>query len=209
MGIDWLFKNLNQLINEGFDNFSESIIYLDAEQLYELYSSFTGLKGRPTVEIQQASGEIKASLLLAETGVTGGVSKSYEISDSHLLKIILPKLMEHYPEVNSGEMFKRHQKQRVWIEGELRNTIYIRPPLMSLEPYQGRVVFKPEFYFDDFKCDLMLIENYLSSLYRPIFMENKEFKETAKLLGHVHMCKETETGRKDEAIVSPIVILRI
>lgn len=118
MNINWIFKNIESIINSDIDTFSDSIIYLDPEQLSELYSILSGLKGRPSVEVRKISGEIKASLILG-TSVSGDVSKTIEISDTHLLKAILPALRKRYVTLSDCALFKQKIKQRVWLKGKL------------------------------------------------------------------------------------------
>ncbi len=205
MNLDWLLKNVEELIPGEFDSFPESIIYLDPEQLTELFSSFTSLKGRPKIEVQQISGGIKANVIVAGTDVQGGVSKTYEISDSHLLKIILPKLKQQYHEISNGDELKKMLKKRLWIKGKLRNTLYISPQ-MNFERLNIRTFREPEFYFENIKSQLLITEDYLSSLYRPIFQREMDFEEPVELLWYIHSFKESDG--KSIGIVSPIVILR-
>ena len=206
MKLDWLFKNLKQILKEDFDSFPESIIYMDSEQLTDLYSSFTGLKGRPKIEVQQVSCGFKTNIIVAGTDVQGGISKTYEISDSHLLKIILPKLKQQYQEITRADTFKEHEKKKVWIKGKFKNTLYISHH-MDTRRLKVQSFREPEFYFEKIKCKLLITENYLSSLYRPIFLKEIEFEESVELLGLIHSFKKSD--EKLLGVISPIVILRI
>jgi hypothetical protein len=194
---DWFFKNIETILTDDFDNFFETIIYLDVEQIYNLYSSITKLKGRPTVEIQKIKGGFKADLILG-ANISGAVSRTNEISDIYILKAILPKLKQYYAEINTVESLKNNVKKRVWIKGRLINSSQLKPGY--------EIIFKPEFHFDNFKVDLLIEKNYLSSLYNPMFSQNIEFEENAELFGHIHIFKEIDKTAK--AIISPITIIR-
>lgn len=203
MNLDWLFQNLEKSIKEDYDSFHESIIYLDIEQLENLYSGFTGLKGRPTVEVQSVGGALKTNILLAGADLTGGISQTYGISDSHILKSILPKLKETYKEID--KLTPDHLRQRVWLKGEFSNTHYLGGVRTEFHP-----IYKPELILaKDKVCELLFIENFLSSLYRPVFEGNKGIKEPVELLGHIHVVNDGDISKsKVQAIISPIVILR-
>ncbi len=220
MNIDWLFKNIETITDEEFHRFSESIIYLDSEQLSALYSGLSGLKGRPLAEIQKVSGEIKASFLIG-AGVSGDISKSFEISDSYLLKAILPKLRDKYTDVIDRNAFKQSQKQRVWIKGDFNNksSIYLDPNnfnVANIKDYKPIIKTKTwtEFHFEDINCDLPVIENYLSSIYRSLLFSKKSFEENVELFGYIHKLNEIKTGTSDHpttsyiAIISPIFIFK-
>lgn len=199
MKLDWLFSSLKKPIDGDYERFSESIIYLDREQLSSLYSSLTGLKGRPQVEVQQISGAFQANLVLASPSLSSGVSQSCEISDSYLLSIILPQLKERYPKMNNGETLKVRQK--AWLDGLLCNTINTYP-MISGDDYHIETVLKTELRFDNLKCELLLIQAYMSSIYRPLIIEEKIFKEEVELFGYVHSCNA------DEALISPVFIFK-
>ena len=163
MNIDWLSKNLETITDEELHRFSESIIYLDSEQLSGLYSGLSGLKGRPLAEIQKLSGEIKASFFIG-AGVSGDISKSFEISDGYLLKAILAKLRNKYIEVIDRNAFKQSQKQRVWIKGNFNNksSIHLDPGnfnIANIKEYNPIIKTKTwtEFRFEDINCDLPII----------------------------------------------------
>jgi hypothetical protein len=211
MRIDWLFKNLNKIIDKEIESFSNSIIYLDSEQLYELYSSLFGLKGRPSLEVQQISGTFKANLFLTGTDVSGNISKSFEISDIHLLKAILEKIEIKYKHITNGDDVKNNQKQKVWLKGELKNRIH---ETVGVDLNIKRVL-NTEFYCHNIRFDLPVLDYYVSSIYRSLLVSKKGFNEDVKVLGYIHNYNEVPTGTADApktyyiGTISPIFIFRI
>ena len=73
----------------------------------------------------------------------------------------------------------------------------------------------PEFVQEDIKCTLTLLNQYMSSIYRPFITEERVFEEKAELFGYLHSCEEKKiaiSAVKEKivyhAVVAPIVILR-
>lgn len=222
MNIDWLFKNIETTIHTDDDSFGESIIYLDAEQLSQLYSSISGLKGRPTIEVQKISGEFKANLLFAlGSGISGEISKSFEVSDAHLLKAIYPKIRKRYRQVLNLEEFWQNQGRKVWLKGIFSYDFSSYPSvskfnLKDVNSLQLEWMSKStsKFYFDGIHCTIPFIENYLSSIYRSLYLGKKSFEENVDLLAYIHKYNEVKTGTTEHptmayvATISPIFILR-
>jgi hypothetical protein len=212
MNIDWLFKNLLRTVSEQTNDFFESIIYLDAEQLASTYHGLTGLSERPKVEIQNINGDYKSSFL-PSTGIVSASSQTFEISDSHLLRAMLPGLKTAYPRVADPSLLKSAQKQRVWMEGTLRNTLYVLPSGLRCDGRTTALVL--EFIQNDIKCTLTLHNQYMSSIYRPFIVEERMFEEKAELFGYLHSCEEKKIAVSPvkekivfQTIMTPIAILR-
>ncbi len=212
MNIDWLFKNLLTTMSEQANDFFETIIYLDAEQLAATYHGLTGLSERPKVEVQNIGGEYKPSFF-SYTGVASASSQTFEVSDSHLLRAMLPGLKTAYPRVEDPPMLKSAQKQRVWVEGVLKNTLYVLPSGLRCEGKTTALVL--EFVQNDIKCTLTLLNQYMSSIYRPFIIEKRMFEEKAELFGYLHSCEEKKMAVSPvkekivyQAMMTPIAILR-
>jgi hypothetical protein len=212
MNIDWLFKNLLRTVSEQTNDFFETIIYLDAEQLASTYHGLTGLSERPKVEVQNVNGEYRSSFL-PSTGVMLASSQTFEVSDSHLLRAMLPGLKTAYLRAPDPPLFKSALKQRVWMEGTLRNTLYVLPSGLRCEGRTTALVL--EFIQNDIKCALTLHNQYMSSIYRPFIIEERMFEEKAELLGYLHSCEEKKIAISPvkekivyQAMMTPIAILR-
>ena len=212
MNVDWLFRNLSQMVSEETNDFFESIVYLDAEQLVGTYSGLTGLRERPKVGVRSVGGEYKSDLL-SPTGVGPVPSQTFEVSDSRLLRAMLPGLKMAYPYVADPMSLKSACKQRVWIEGVLRTRLYALPHGLR---YEGKTTgFTLEFMQNDIRCTLAFLGPYMSSIYRPFITEERAFEEKAELLGYLHSFEEKKiavSAVKEkmvyQTVVTPIVILR-
>jgi hypothetical protein len=212
MNVDWFFKNLSKTVLDQTNDFFETIVYLDAEQLAATYSGFTGLRERPKVEVQNVGGEYRSSFL--SSTATGSTSAQiFEVGDSHLLQAMLPGLKMAYLRVADPPVLKSAQKQRVWMEGTLRNTLYVLPRGLRCDARTSAVVL--EFIQNDIKCTLTLLNQYMSSVYRPFLIEERMFEEKADLFGYLHSCEEKKiaiSAVKEkivyQALVTPIAILR-
>ncbi len=164
MNVDWFFKNLSKTVLDQTNDFFETIVYLDVEQLAATYSGLTGLRERPKVEVQNVGGEYRSSFL--SSTATGSTSAQiFEVGDSHLLQAMLPGLKMAYLRVADPPVLKSAQKQRVWMEGTLRNTLYVLPRGLRCDARTSVVVL--EFIQNDIKCTLTLLNQYMSSIYRP------------------------------------------
>ncbi len=214
MNLDRFFKNLAKTVSEETDGFFEAIMYLDAEQLTGTYSGLTGLGDRPKVEVQNVGGEYKSNFLSSMSMGLGFVfSQTFNVSDSHLLQALLPDLKMAYSRITDVAALKSAQKQRIWIEGTLRNALYILPRGLQCE---GRsTTFVLEFIQNDIKCTLTMINEYMSSVYRPLIKEERMFEEKAELFGYLHSCEEKKIAISPvkekiiyHAVVTPIAILR-
>jgi len=212
MNVDWFFKNLSKTVLDQTNDFFETIVYLDAEQLAATYSGFTGLRERPKVEVQNVGGEYRSSFL--SSTATGSTSAQiFDVGDSHLLQAMLPGLKMAYLRVADPPVLKSAQKQRVWMEGTLRNTLYVLPRGLRCDARTSAVVL--EFIQNDIKCTLTLLNQYMSSVYRPFLIEERMFEEKADLFGYLHSCEEKKiaiSAVKEkivyQALVTPIAILR-
>ncbi len=212
MNVDWFFKNLSATVSGDSNGFFENIMYLDSEQLMGTYSGLTGLRERPKVEIQNVSGEFKSGLVSA-AGQADISSQTYEISDSHLLRAMLPGLKTAYPRVTDPAVLRTGQKQRMWMDGTLRNALYILPRGLRCEGRTTALVL--EFIQNDIKCTLTLHNEYMSSIYRPFITEDRTFEERAELFGYLHACEEKKIAISPvkekiiyHAVMTPIALLR-
>jgi hypothetical protein len=212
MNVDWFFKNLSATVSGESNGFFEAIMYLDAEQLAGTYSGLTGLRERPKVEVQNVGGEYKSSFV---SSVSQGpvFSQTYEISDSHLLRAMVPGLKMAYPRVTDPAVLKTAQKQRIWMDGVLRNALYILPRGLRCEGRTTALVL--EFIQNDIKCTLTLLTQYMSSIYRPFITEERMFEEKAELFGYLHSWEEKKIAVSPvkekiiyHAVMTPIAILR-
>lgn len=211
MNIDWFFKNLSKTVSDQANDFSESILYLDVEQLSTTYSGLTGLQERPKVEVQNIGGEYRSNFFSESNG--SALSQTFEVADSHLLKAMLPGLKMAYVRVADPPVLKSAQKQRVWMEGTLRNTLYVLPRGLRCDTRTSTLVL--EFLQNDIKCTLTMLNQYVSSIYRPFITEERMFEEKADLFGYLHSCEEKKIAISSvkekivyQALVTPIAILR-
>jgi len=212
MNVDWFFKNLSKTVLDQTNDFFETIAYLDVEQLAATYSGLTGLRERPKVEVQNVGGEYRSSFL--SSTATGSTSAQiFEVGDSHLLQAMLPGLKMAYLRVADPPVLKSAQKQRVWMEGTLRNTLYVLPRGLRCDARTSAVVL--EFIQNDIKGTLTLLNQYMSSIYRPFIIEERMFEEKVDLFGYLHSCEEKKiaiSAVKEkiiyQALVTPIAILR-
>ncbi len=211
MNIDWFFKNLSKTVSDQANDFFESILYLDVEQLATTYSGLTGLRERPKVEVQNIGGEYRSNLFSEGNGAPS--SQAFEVGDSHLLKAMLPGLKMAYVRVADPPVLKSAQKQRVWMEGTLRNTLYVLPRGLRCDARTSVLVL--EFLQNDIKCTLTMLNQYVSSIYRPFITEERMFEEKADLFGYLHSCEEKKIAISSvkekiayQALVTPIAILR-
>ncbi len=212
MNIDWFFKNLSRTVSDQANDFFESIVYLDVEQLATTYSGLTGLRERPKAEVQNIGGEYRLSFL-SSAGMGRASSETFEVGDSHLLRALLPGLKMAYLRVAGPPVLKSAQKQRIWMEGTLRNTLYVLPRGLRCDTRTSVLVL--EFIQNDIKCTLTLLNQYMSSIYRPFITEERMFEEKADLFGYLHSCEEKKTAISAvkekivyQALVTPIAILR-
>jgi len=212
MNVDWLFKNLSQMVLQEKNDFFETILYLDTEQLAGTYSGLTGLRERPKVEVQNVGGEYRSSFL-SSAGVGAIFSQTFEVSDSHLLQAMLPGLKMVHPQVADSNILKSANRQKVWMEGILRNTLYVLP--RGLRTEGKSTAFMLEFMQNDIKCSLTMLSQYMSSIYRPFITEDRTFEEKAELFGYLHSCEEKKVAVSTvkekivyEAMVTPIAILK-
>jgi hypothetical protein len=211
MNIDWFFKNLSKTVSDQANDFFESILYLDVEQLATTYSGLTGLRERPKVEVQNIGGEYRSNLFSEGNGSAS--SQTFEVGDSHLFKAMLPGLKMAYVRVADPPVLKSAQKQRVWMEGTLRNTLYVLPRGLRCDARTSVLVL--EFIQNDIKCTLTMLNQYVSSIYRPFITEERMFEEKADLFGYLHSCEEKKIAISSvkekiayQALVTPIAILR-
>ena len=212
MNIDWFFKNLSKTASDQANDFFESIIYLDAEQLVTTYSGLTGLRERPKAEVENIGGEYRLNFF-SSAAMGRASSQTFEVSDSHLLRAMLPGLKMAYLRVADPAVLKSARKQRVWLEGTLKNTLYVPPRGLRCDTGTSMLVL--EFIQNDIKCTLTLLNQYMSSIYRPFITEERMFEEKADLLGYLHSCDEKKiavSAVKEkivyQALVTPIAILR-
>jgi hypothetical protein len=212
MNADWLFKNLSQMVSQEKNDFFETIVYLDPEQLSETYSGLTGLRERPKVEVQNVGGAYRSSFL-SSSGVGALFSQTFEVSDSHLLQAMLPGLKMIYPRVTEPQTLRSASRQRIWMAGDLRNTLYVLPRGLRCEGKSTGFVL--EFAQCDIKCSLMVLGQYMSSIYRSFINEQRTFEEKAELFGYLHSFEEKKVAVSSvkekivyEAVVAPIVILK-
>ena len=212
MNVDWFFKNLSKTVLDQTNDFFETIAYLDVEQLAATYSGLTGLRERPKVEVQDVGGEYRSSFL-SSTATRSTSAQIFEVGDSHLLQAMLPGLKMAYLRVADPPVLKSAQKQRVWMEGTLRNTLYVLPRGLRCDARTSAVVL--EFIQNDIKCTLTLLNQYMSSIYRPFIIEERMFEEKVDLFGYLHSCEEKKiaiSAVKEkiiyQALVTPIAILR-
>ena len=212
MNIDWFFKNLSKTVSDQANDFFESILYLDVEQLATTYSGLTGLRERPRVEVQNVGGEYRSNVFSSADGGPGS-SQSFEVGDSHLLRAMLPGLKMAYLRVADPQVLKSAQKQRIWMEGTLRNTLYVLPRGLRCDARTSVLVL--EFIQNDIKCTLTLLNQYMSSIYRPFITEERMFEEKADLFGYLHSCEEKKIAISSvkekiiyQALMTPIAILR-
>jgi len=212
MNVDWFFKNLSKTVSDEVSSFFETVIYLDTEQLSGMYSGLTGLRERPKVEVQYVNGEYR-STILPPTGNGPPSGQAYEVSDSQLLKAMLPGLKMAYSRATEPVMLKSAQKQRVWMEGVLRNALYVLPRGLRCEGRTTALVL--EFIQNDIKVTLTLLNQYMSSIYRPFVTEERMFEEKAELFGYLHSWEEKKIAVSPvkekivfHAVITPIAILR-
>jgi hypothetical protein len=212
MNVDWFFKNLSKTVSDEANGFFETVVYLDTEQLSGTYSGLTGLRERPKVEVQSVAGEYR-SAIFSPAGNGPAPGQTYEISDSQLLRAMLPGLRMAYPRITDPVMLKPAQKQRVWIEGALRNALYVLPRGLRCEGRTTALVL--EFIQNDIKATLTLLNDYMSSIYRPFVTEERMFEEKAELFGYLHSCEEKKIAVSPvkekiayHAVITPIAILR-
>ena len=126
---------------------------------------------------------------------------------------MLPGLKMAYRRVADPPVLKSAQKQRVWMEGVLRNTLYVLPSGLRCEGRTTALVL--EFIQNDIKCTLTLLNQYMSSIYRPFIIEGRMFEEKADLFGYLHSCEEKKIAISPvkekivyQAMMTPIAILR-
>ena len=214
MNVDWLFKNLSKAVSGETNDFFETIVYLDVEQLSGIYSGLTGLRERPKVEVQNVGGEYTSSFLSSTSmGMGFMFSQMFDVSDCHLLRALMPGLEMAYPRVTDPSVLRIAQKRRVWMDGVLKNTLYNLPRGIR---YDGRTTtVMLEFIQNDIKCSLTLLNEYMSSVYRPFVTEERIFEEKAELLGYLHSYEEKKvaiSAAKEkiiyQAVVTPVAILR-
>jgi hypothetical protein len=212
MNIDWFFKSLSKTVSDQANDFFESIVYLDAEQLATTYSGLTGLRERPKAEVQNASGEYRLTFF-SSPNMGLASSQTFEVSDSHLLRAMLPGLKMAYLRVADPPVLKSAQKQRIWMEGTLKNTLYVLPRGLRCDARTSVLVL--EFVQNDIKCTLTMLNQYMSSIYRPFITEERMFEEKADLFGYLHSCEEKKIAISPvkekivyQALVTPIAILR-
>jgi hypothetical protein len=212
MNLDWLFNNLSQMVSQEKNDFFESIIYLDPEQLGGTYSGLTGLRERPKVKVQNVGGVYRSSFL-SSADAAAIFSQTFEVSDSHLLQAMLPGLKMIYPKVVEPQTLKLANRQKVWMEGVLRNTLYVLPRGLRCE--EKSTAFMLEFTQSDINCPLTILSQYMSSIYRSFVTEERAFEEKAELFGYLHNCEEKKVAISAvkekivyDAIVTPIVILK-
>jgi hypothetical protein len=212
MNIDWFFKNLSKTVSDQANDFFESIVYLDVEQLATTYSGLTGLRERPKVEVQNVGGEYRSSFP-SSTGVGPTFSQTFDVSDSLLLRALLPGLEMAYPRVTDASVLRSAQKRRIWMEGVLKNTLYTLPRGLRCDGRTTAVML--EFIQNDIKCTLTVLDGYMSSIYRPFISEERMFEEKAQLFGYLHSYEEKKLSISPvkekiiyHAVVTPIAILR-
>jgi hypothetical protein len=212
MNVDWLFKNLSKTVSEETNDIFESIIYLDEEQLAATYTGLTGLRERPKVEVQNVGGEYRSSFS-SSTGMGPTFSQTFDVSDSLLLRALLPGLEMAYPRVTDASVLRSAQKRRIWMEGVLKNTLYTLPRGLRCDGRTTAVML--EFIQNDIKCTLTVLDGYMSSIYRPFISEERTFEEKAQLFGYLHSYEEKKlsiSAVKEKiiyhAVVTPIAILR-
>ncbi|HVN22733.1 MAG TPA: hypothetical protein VMT71_02090 [Syntrophorhabdales bacterium] len=212
MNIDWLFKNLSKTLSDQVNDFFETILYLDTEQLAATYSGLTGLRERPKVEVQNIGGEYRSSFF-SSSGLGSASAQLFEVDDSHLLRAMLPGLKMAYLSVADPQVLKSARKQRIWMEGTLRNTMYVLPRGLRCDGRNSALVL--EFVQNDIKCSLATHNQYVSSIYRPFITEERTFEEKADLFGYLHSCEEKKIAISSvkekivyQALVTPIAILR-
>ena len=212
MNVDWLFKNLSKTVSEETNDIFEAIIYLDEEQLAATYTGLTGLRERPKVEVQNVGGEYRSSFP-SSTGMGPTFSQTFDVSDSLLLRALLPGLEMAYPRVTDASVLRSAQKRRIWMEGVLKNTLYTLPRGLRCDGRTTAVML--EFIQNDIKCTLTVLDGYMSSIYRPFISEERTFEEKAQLFGYLHSYEEKKLSISTvkekiiyHAVVTPIAILR-
>jgi len=212
MNVDWFFKNLSRTVSDQAKDFFESIVYLDVEQLAATYSGLTGLRERPKAEVENIGGEYRLAFF-SSANMGRAPSQTFEIGDSHLLQAMLPGLKMAYLRVADPPVLKSAQKQRIWMEGTLRNTLYVLPRGLRCDSRTSALVL--EFIQNDIKCTLTTHNQYMSSIYRPFITEERMFEEKADLFGYLHSCEEKKIAISPvkekivyQALVTPIAILR-
>ena len=212
MNVDWLFKNLSKTVSEETNDIFEAIIYLDEEQLAATYTGLTGLRERPKVEVQNVGGEYRSSFP-SSTGIGPTFSQTFDVSDSLLLRALLPGLEMAYPRVTDASVLRSAQKRRIWMEGVLKNTLYTLPRGLRCDGRTTAVML--EFIQNDIKCTLTVLDGYISSIYRPFISEERMFEEKAQLFGYLHSYEEKKLSISTvkekiiyHAVVTPIAILR-
>ncbi len=212
MNVDWLFKNLSKTMSEETNDIFEAIIYLDEEQLAATYTGLTGLRERPKVEVQNVGGEYRSSFP-SSTGMGPTFSQTFDVSDSLLLRALLPGLEMAYPRVTDASVLRSAQKRRIWMEGVLKNTLYTLPRGLRCDGRTTAVML--EFIQNDIKCTLTVLDGYMSSIYRPFISEERMFEEKAQLFGYLHSYEEKKLSISPvkekiiyHAVVTPIAILR-
>ena len=212
MNVDWLFKNLSKTVSEETNDIFEAIIYLDEEQLAATYTGLTGLRERPKVEVQNVGGEYRSSFP-SSTGMGPTFSQTFDVSDSLLLRALLPGLEMAYPRVTDASVLRSAQKRRIWMEGVLKNTLYTLPRGLRCDGRTTAVML--EFIQNDIKCTLTVLDGYMSSIYRPFISEERMFEEKAQLFGYLHSYEEKKLSISTvkekiiyHAVVTPIAILR-
>jgi hypothetical protein len=212
MNVDWLFKNLSKTVSEETNDIFEAIIYLDEEQLAATYTGLTGLRERPKVEVQNVGGEYRSSFP-SSTGIGPTFSQTFDVSDSLLLRALLPGLEMAYPRVTDASVLRSAQKRRIWMEGVLKNTLYTLPRGLRCDGRTTAVML--EFIQNDIKCTLTVLDGYMSSIYRPFISEERMFEEKAQLFGYLHSYEEKKLSISTvkekiiyHAVVTPIAILR-
>ena len=212
MNIDWFFNNLSKTVSDQANDFFESIVYLDVEQLATTYSGLTGLRERPKAEVQNIGDEYRLTFF-SSANMGPASSQTFEVSDSHLLRAMLPGLKMAYLRVADPPVLKSAQKQRIWMEGTLKNTLYVLPRGLRCDARTSVLVL--EFVQNDIKCTLTMLNQYMSSIYRPFITEERMFEEKADLFGYLHSCEEKKIAISPvkekivyQALVTPIAILR-
>jgi hypothetical protein len=212
MNVDWLFKNLSKTVSEETNDIFEAVIYLDEEQLTATYSGLTGLRERPKVEVQNVGGEYRSSFP-SSAGMGPTFSQTFDVSDSLLLRALLPGLEMAYPRVTDASVLRSAQKRRIWMDGVIKNTLYNLPRGLRCDGRTTAVML--EFIQNDIKCTLTVLDGYMSSIYRPFITEERMFEEKAQLFGYLHSYEEKKLAISPvkekiiyHAIVTPIAILR-
>ena len=140
------------------------------------------------MEVQNVGGEYRSSFL-SSTGIGLTFSQTFEVSDSHLLRAMLPGLEMAYLRVADPPVL-RSSAEAEGLDGGCLKKHTLRTCRAGFVVNGRTTAVMLEFIQNDIKCTLTLLNEYMSSIYRPFITEERMFEEKAELFGYLHSCEE-------------------